>query len=95
MPVVCHESPRATIALSTPGHSPPGEGNTAPGTPPGDPLFCWKVLPPRDKRVSVGAEFGHDERNAMLHKPRKVVNVMAEPIQLGNNDRRTFLTGAL
>ena len=27
------------------------------------------------KRVSVGAEFGHDERNAMLHKPRNVVNV--------------------
>ena len=30
----------------------------------------------------------------MLHKPRNVVNVTAEPIQLGNNDRRTLLTGA-
>ena len=47
------------------------------------------------KRVSVGAEFGHDERNAMLHEPRNVVHVTAEPIQLGNDDRRTFLTGAL
>jgi hypothetical protein len=47
------------------------------------------------KWVSVGAEFGHDERNAILHKPRNVVNVTAEPIQLGNDDRRTFLTGAL
>ena len=31
-------------------------------------------------RVSVGAEFGHDKRNATPHKPRNVVNITAEPI---------------
>jgi hypothetical protein len=37
--------------------------------------------------IRVGPELGHDERHPVLHQPGDVVDVAAQPVELGTDDR--------
>jgi hypothetical protein len=49
----------------------------------------------QQERIGVPAELGDDERDLVDHQPADEMNVTAEPIQLGHDDRRLALLGLL
>jgi hypothetical protein len=47
----------------------------------------------QQERIGIGAQLGHDEGHPVLHQAGDVVDVPAQPIELGHDDRRLALAG--